>query len=456
MGTAEDLLFSLRTRGRQPAAELLERLKVSRATLTRSVRALGDQVVARGSARRSAYAARRAVRGQGAPLPLWRITENGRAVPLGELLPLHPQGCVADLPSDFTWPRDPDMRDGWFDGVPYFMDDMRPQGFMGRQFAQRVAHMLQVGEDPRHWSEDDVLHALALLGSDQPGDLLLGEPAHRLWLAAQQSPEPPLTSRQLKAAYAQRAEAALQAGVPGSSAGGEFPKFSALREGELGEPCHVLVKFSGSDASPGSLRWSDLLVCEHLALQAMAQHLGVAAARSRIIQHAQRCFLEVERFDRHGAFGRSPLCSWFALNAAFFGLAGRPWTEGAAALRQAGWLDDETQQAIQRIWHFGRLIANTDMHDGNLSFRPGLRLAPAYDMLPMLYAPLRGVEVPTPAFVPPLPLPSELEAWRGAQGAAERFWAAAAADRRISAEFRAVCERNAQTVRALAHSAPGG
>jgi hypothetical protein len=378
---------------------------------------------------------------------MWRIDTRARAVPLGDLLPLHPQGCVADLPSDFPWLLDADMRDGWFDGLPYFMDDMRPQGFMGRQFAQRVAHVLQVAEGPRHWSEDDVLHTLALLGSDQPGDLLLGEPAHRLWLAGQQAAEPPLTARQLKAAYVQQADAALLPGVPGSPAGGEFPKFSALREGEAGEPCHVLVKFSGADASPGSLRWSDLLVCEHLALETMARHLGVEAARSRVIQHAQRCFLEVQRFDRHGAQGRSPVCSWFALNAAFFGLAGRPWTEGAAALLRAGWLDDGTQQAIQRLWHFGRLIANTDMHDGNLSFRPGLRLAPAYDMLPMLYAPLRGVEVPTPVFVPPLPLPAERDAWLVARAAAERFWADASRDRRIGEQFRRVCERNAQAVR---------
>jgi hypothetical protein len=447
MATADDLLSGLRTWGRQPAAELLQRLKLSRATLTRAVRALDGQVVARGRARRSAYAARRAVRGQWAPLPLWRIDARGQALPLGELLPLHAQGCVVDLPEDFGWPLDADMRDGWFDGLPYFMDDLRPQGFMGRQFAQRFAHLLQVAEDPRHWSEDDVLHALALLGSDQPGDLLLGEPAHRMWLAAQQTPEVPLSARQLKAAYAQQAEAALLAGVPGSSAGGEFPKFSALREGEAGEPCHVLVKFSGADASPGSLRWSDLLVCEHLALETMARHLGVEAARSRVVQHAQRCFLEVQRFDRHGAQGRSPVCSWFALNAAFFGLAGRPWTEGAAALLRAGWLDDDTQQAIQRLWHFGRLIANTDMHDGNLSFRPGLRLAPAYDMLPMLYAPLRGVEVPTPVFVPPLPLPAERDAWLVARAAAERFWAEASRDRRIGEQFRRVCERNAQAVR---------
>lgn len=52
-------------------------------------------------------------------------------------------------------------------------------------------------------------------------------------------------------------------------------------------------------------------------------------------------------------------------------------------------------------------IANTDVHTGNLSFRPQaqLELAPAYDMLPMLYAPLPNGEVPALTFEPPPPLP---------------------------------------------------
>jgi hypothetical protein len=451
MSTADDLLHTLRTWHRMPGSQLADRLRVSRATLMRAVRALGPAIVAGGSARRTAYAARRAVRGQEQPLPLFRVDEQGRAHEAGELLPLHPAGCAARLPVDFPWPRDATMQDGWFDGLPYFLEDARPQGFMGRHFAHRHAHLLQVPEDPRHWSEDDTLHALSLLGSDPPGDLILGEPAYRQWLATTQQAPAGLGDRRLPAAYAARAEEALTVGPAGSSAGGEFPKFAELRA-LRGQPRHVLVKFSGADASPGSLRWSDLLVCEHLALEAVGRWLGVEAAASRVLQHGGRCFLEVQRFDRHDAFGRSPVCSWAALNLAFFGLAGRPWTEGAAALRAAGWIDADTHDAIARIWHFGRLIANTDMHDGNLSFRPGLRLAPVYDMLPMLYAPLRGTELPRPHFVPLLPLPAHRDAWHAARDAAERFWATAAADRRIGDSFRAVCERNAQAVRAAALS----
>jgi hypothetical protein len=215
---------------------------------------------------------------------------------------------------------------------------------------------------------------------------------------------------------------------------------------------HVIVKFSGSDDSAGTRRWSDLLVCEHLASNVMAQHLQTDAAASRIYQAAGRTFLEVERFDRHGHLGRSPVCSWAALNAALFGANGLPWTGAAAALHVRKLVDAATQSAIDELWHFGRLIANTDMHDGNLSFRPGLALAPAYDMLPMLYAPARGVELPPRHFSPQLPLPAERRAWVAAAVAAQDFWLRASGDARISDDFRRICEQNRRTLAALVQS----
>jgi hypothetical protein len=133
--------------------------------------------------------------------------------------------------------------------------------------------------------------------------------------------------------------------------------------------------------------------------------------------------------------------------------SGRPWTEGSQRLIERGLIDRDTADAITRLWHFGQLIGNADMHDGNLSFRPrapasgaGLNLAPVYDMLPMLYAPQRGVELAPVKFAARLPLPAEREAWQQAGSAACQFWAHAAEDSRISAQFRAICNHNLQTV----------
>jgi hypothetical protein len=85
------------------------------------------------------------------------------------------------------------------------------------------------------------------------------------------------------------------------------------------------------------------------------------------------------------------------------------------------------------------------MHFGNVSFaldfgRP-LRLAPAYDMLPMHYRPNAAGEVVAREFVPPLPPPQQRSLWLRAADIAVTFWEGALADSRISDEFRAEAAR---------------
>jgi len=456
--TTADLTQLLRLRGRLPAGELLKALEVSRATLMRRVRAAGEDVISRGSARRTTYAARRALRGSKAALPLYRVGEHGAVQELAHLDLTYPDGCAVEFKADFGWPLDDEMQAGWFDGLPYPLQDMRPQGFLGRNFARHHATLLQVPEDPTVWTDDHALHAMSLLGTDLLGNLILGEPACRQWLERVQADPPPpgvqiVDDAMVPERCEQLAVRALAQGIVGSSAGGEFPKFETVRRLADGQIRHVLVKFSGADDSAGTQRWSDLLVCEHLASLALPTHLGVQAATTRIHRFGDRTFLEVERFDRHGLHGRSGVASWASVNGALFGLAGAPWTEAARQLAARAWLSADDARHTALLWHFGQLIGNNDMHDGNLSFRPGtlggraaFRLAPAYDMLPMLYAPARGVELPPREFRPRLPLPAERELWDPAARAAVGFWQAAAGDTRISASFRVTCAANAEAL----------
>jgi hypothetical protein len=448
MSVPAALLRLLRIQGPTAARDLVALLHISRPTLMRAVQTLGEQVVVRGKARRTAYAARRSIRGSQHSIPIYRIDRAGNGERIGTLDPVFPNGCALTLQADFDWPLDDSMRDGWFGSLPYPLDDMRPQGFLGRHFARAHAALLQVPDDPTAWGEDDILHALSILGSDTPGSFILGTSAYQRHLdEAGQAADFIADDDALAERYVQLAHEALTHGVGNSSAAGEFPKFAARRKIH-GVPTHVLVKFSGADNIPGTRRWADLLVCEHLALRTVAEQLRVPATDSRIVQAGNRTFLEVVRFDRHGARGRSEVCTWAALNAALFGLPGSAWTGGADALQKRGWLPPQDAQAIHTIWHFGRLIANDDMHDGNLAFRPGLRLAPVYDMLPMLYAPVRGVELPQRQYRPRLPLPEEAAAWRSAAEAARAFWECAANDKRISRAFRTTCGENAKLLRA--------
>jgi hypothetical protein len=445
--TANDLRNHLRRTPRIGGAELCRLLKgINRSTLARLVGQIDHEVIRRGGSRRSRYALRRALRGRSDSLPLYRIDADGAGHVLGRLDLTYPAGSALSLSEPLVWPLDAgEMSDGWFEGLPYPLLDMKPQGFLGRNFAHVHWQALEVPENLNDWSDDDVVHVLATCGYDQSGDLILGDRAYQRYLDVRRDWESRLIrADQLDTEYPEQARLALAQGVAGSSAAGEFPKFTAMREIE-GEPVAVIVKFSGTDSAAAVRRWADLLVCEHLALETLPVELGIAAAKSVIRQHGGRTFLEVVRFDRCGAHGRLPLCSMASINGTLLGAAGSSWPVVAKALYRIHWLAAEGLSQINRLWWFGKLIANTDMHEGNLSFQPGpvLAVAPAYDLLPMLYAPLRGGEVPPQKFTAALPLPSEAEAWRPAAKAAIAYWTRCAADKRISETFRAICSENA-------------
>ena len=168
--------------------------------------------------------------------------------------------------------------------------------------------------------------------------------------------------------------------------------------------------------------------------------------------HGGRTFLEVERFDRHGLWGRSRSISLATLDAALFGDGSTDWTRLASRFAAQGLLADAEVARIQHLWWFGRLVANTDMHTANLSLRPHatLSVAPAYDMLPMLYAPLAGGEVAPRSFEPPLPLPPQRAVWTTACSAALSFWTRASQDLRIGEDFRRICESNRRRLNEVA------
>jgi hypothetical protein len=452
---ADRVLSILRRRGRQQAGDLAALLQVSRPTLMRMVRAAGPDIVTGGRARRTAYAARRRLAGSTEALPIYRVDPAGQMREVAAMHLTYSDGCRLEYLEPLGWPLDGDMSDGWFDGMAYPFQDMRPSGFLGRQFARHHATLLQIDEDPTRWSDDDVLRALTLFGVDTPGDFIIGRAAARVWLDGSSAQPPAVRDDAVETEYLRLANQAMSMGWTGSSAAGEFPKFTAvLSRGR--QPQHVLVKFSGSDSSPGTLRWSDLLVCEHLAAAAIAEHLAMRASRSVIRRAGGRTFLEVDRFDRHGHLGRSGVISWLAVNAAFFGVSGKNWSDAGRMLLARGWVEQEDADGLARLWHFGQLIANNDMHDANLSFEPAViegkevfRLAPVYDMLPMMYAPARGVELPERSFSPRVPLPDEARAWRVAAAAALSFWQTASIDARISKAFRNTCASNAKTVESL-------
>ncbi len=453
---------ALAAQGPTSATALARRIGVSPATLHRYLHDRPDAWVATGQAARRRYALRRDIPGlEPGALPVMRIDAHGRLHDAGDLHPISPHGCSFAL-APLGWPVANDSARGWWESLPYPILDMRPQGYIGRRFAQALADRLPLPANPAQWSDDDSLRVITRYGADLPGDLIMGEASIAAWHETQLRQAPLIEAHERPARYALLAEETASSDIPGSSAGGEFPKFTARREPDgSGATDHVLVKFSAPDEGSATVRrWRDLLLCEHLALEALATVPGVRVAKTQVLDHAGRRFLEVERFDRLGAAGRRPVVTLAAIDPELIGLFSHDWRAEAGALAQQGWLDETGQQSVCRQWWFGRLIANNDMHPGNLAFQPErlpqarFRPAPAYDMLPAAYAPLATGEVRTPDFQPPAPAPGETADWQAAAAAAIPFWRTVAETQAISDELRTAAAANAVAIERIRERLP--
>ena len=422
------------------AVELQATLGVSQPTVSRALAPLiqSGQVIKVGAARQQRYVVPRTVAGVGQAVPVMRVDAHGLPSPFARMVLLE-GGAV--------WVDEADGVSQKHDGLPWFLDDMRPQGFMGRTFA--YAHPeLQLGTDPRHWNADDVLRALALFGDDLPGNLIVGDAAFARFHT--------LTGRARHATseldYPAFADQAMQGTLGGSSAGGEQPKFCTIRNGQ-----HVLVKFSPAGSAPTDQRTRDLLVCEHLALQTLAA-AGVPAAETQLFKVGGRVFLESVRFDRPAidahnpqGLGRQGMVSLQVYDAEYVGVMDN-WAATAERMQARGLLTKEDARHLRLLEAFGQLIANTDRHYGNISLLlQGTQnggdwaLSPTYDMLPMFYAPVGGELVQRDFAVKTKPQPTSatLPAWQRALALAIQFWQTAAEDTRISAAFRAIAAENA-------------
>ena len=437
----EGILQALRRHGGvATSAQLVDALGVSQPTVSRALAPLvrAGRVRKVGAARSQRYLLPRAVAGVGDDIPILRVNTAGVPAPFGRMVP---------LVGGAFWVDEVDGVSERHDGLPWFLSDMRPQGFMGRNFAQ-LHPELQRPQDPRHWSDDDMLRALALRGEDLPGNLIVGDASlarfHTLSqrLARAASPDD----------YPLLARSALQGQLPGSSAGGEQPKFCCVTQGRS-----VIVKFSGALDTPADQRTRDLLHCEHLALQVLAQ-AGLPAAPSRVFERSGRVFLESERFDRCAPWlddpagappGRIGMVSLLVYDAQYVGEMDH-WAATAERMQARALLTAEDAGTLRLLEAYGRLIGNTDRHYGNISLvlvEDDWRLSPTYDMLPMLYMPIAGELVAQELGLARMaPTAATLDVWREARGLARGFWSAAALDDRISGDFRAMAQTHADAL----------
>lgn len=157
---------------------------------------------------------------------------------------------------------------------------------------------------------------------------------------------------------------------------------------------------------------------------------------------------EPERFDRVGARGRRGVISLGAWSNEHLGRH-LNWTSAATELLARGELTDSDARAVRWLDVFGELIANSDRHFWNVSFfwEPGGRatLAPAYDMLPMLFAPgISGIIERT--FQPTPPTAATLDVWPDAARSAAKFWKLAGEGAAVSSSFRKIAAKCLKTL----------
>lgn len=436
----ERVRAALRIAAPASAAQVCAELSIPQPTFSRIIRGFGQEILRVGEGRSSRYALRREIQGLGHSFPLFAVNAVGAVSRVGILGACYPRGFIVSS-------EGLELRTGGYPDLPWFLDDLRPAGFLGRLVGRQYHHELGVSDDIRTWSSDITLRFLTSHAVDSIGNLLVGDAAVARYLAASSGPTAFSESASERIArYERLAEEALGHGHPGSSAAGEYPKFLTRRDART----HVLVKFTRRGAEPDALRRADLLYAEALALQILTER-GMAAARAQVLTGHTRHFLEVERFDRIGAAGRRGLVSFAALGAHFVGIPAG-WIECAAALRALQLLSADDEARVRRLYYFGVLIGNNDMHLGNLScFLSGDTvegLAPAYDVLPAQYSPVHD-HVPAVPFAPTLPAFSDLSAWDEGAACAARLWAEVAERPHFSADFRAIAAQNLQTVRQL-------
>ena len=456
----------LSNEGPATSATARQHLGISQSTFSRAVSRVAADIMMTGKARATRYAARRSIEGCGKSEPIFEVDAAGNARLLARLHGVHPRGYYLEAQTD-------DAESGFYDDLPFFMADMRPSGFLGRLIPRRHPELV-LPRDIRYWSSENSLAYLVRYGWDQIGSLIVGEEAYRLYVAHLTHPRDffkggetspispslralasrgfggtradPIDANERYRTYPRIAADVLAEGVPGSSAGGEQPKFLITKAPDT----PVMVKFSPAVNDDVGQRHADLLVCEHVAHIVLNEH-GQPAASSEIVFAEDRCFLEIERFDRIGPKGRRGLISLEALDAEYVG-GMKSWTETAHTLLAQKRIDDNRYRKIRWLERFGQLIANSDRHHGNLSFFAEggriLDLAPAYDMLPMMYSPRHG-DLVEDAFTPPMPSPADSDIWRDVWNAATAFWRAVAFHPEVSGGFRSIAGANAEKLDSL-------
>ena len=372
----EQVAALLLSSGAMTVAQLQIATGKSQPSLSLAISKLGSRVCKLGAARSTRYALTLPILGLPASQPITMAGSHGELIDFGKLTYLHSQQTYVRAAQGTEWLTAANK-------LPWFLEPLRPQGFLGRQLARLAPHL---PSDPDTWTAEQVMYMAVLHAGDPPGAFNLGPVMGRLVL------DSPPNAMDRAACYDTLARGIGSSLPTASSAGGEQPKFVTEIGGTATSHQHVIVKYSPPRGTPFGERWHDLLHLEHLALTVLRDH-GIPVATTRIVESKERTYLESERFDRIGIEGKRHVVSAASVHEEFVKTPRQNWVATCAALDAQKLLSPTDLQKVACQYFFGQYIGNTDMHFGNLSFfvsdfaKPYFTVTPAYDMLPMLWRP---------------------------------------------------------------------
>jgi len=425
------LVQLLEVGGPKSAKEITEKLRISQPSFSRAVSSMPG-ILKIGSGRSCKYALKR----QDESYPIVKVSEDAQIQPVGEIYLLKPKGAAL-IPHKSAKDVSPEI----YEDIPFYIWDIRPQGFLGKIFVKQNQD-LALPEQWQNWKESDLYRSLKTKGDQLSGNLIIGNQSLKNY---QLKKSVYIEEEEKSQQYASLADKTLKGAHAGSSAGGEQPKFTTILHNKKFGHRHVIVKFSQPIDSEAGKRWADLLYSEQIALKLLAS-TDHPATQAEAMEIENRIFLELTRFDRVESAGRKGIISLGAVDDEYVG-ARANWTSTAIELKQKKMISEKSKNEIIFLNCFGHMIANSDMHFGNLSlyWEPGqkkLQVAPVYDMLPMFYAPVQG-NIVDKTFAPPPQSFEQMEVWNSAKALATEFWQRLTKDDRISSEFKKIAQENA-------------
>ena len=121
--------FLYRQQGAATRVDMQRELTLSQPTLSRALAAMirDGNILRVGAARQSLYLLPAPNAGVAIPVPIMRIDAAGEVHPFGQLIPLVGGRYFVEFSQG---------KQQLYGGLPWFISDMRPQGFLGRLFSR--------------------------------------------------------------------------------------------------------------------------------------------------------------------------------------------------------------------------------------------------------------------------------------------------------------------------------